>query len=266
MKKILSAALVLGLAGCASALRHKEIRWLGVQRLEYIAQGAGSPTVVFNSNTDMDSWAKVLPQVASFTSVFADNRPGHGRSKPAMGQNTGRRVVARLHRLLAETGQHPPYVLVGHSYSGLFSNLYARTYPQEVAGVVFVDSSHPGQQDWWYRHRPLESMMYNEIAKKTYNFEYFSFDAVAADIAAAGPFPPVPVIVITAGKKWLLDTKAWREQWLRFQGDLAALSPCGKRITAEKSGHQIQLQQPEIVVGAIREIVDQVRNSGHADQ
>ena len=100
--------VIVAVAGCASKLSNKDTRWLGVQRIEYVTQGTGSPTVVFNSNTDMDSWAKVIPEVAEFTSVFADSRPGHGGSKPAMGENTGKRVVERLHRLLAETGQRPP--------------------------------------------------------------------------------------------------------------------------------------------------------------
>ncbi len=257
--------IVLVMAGCGASLQNKDTNWVGVQRIEYVTQGVGSPTVVFNSNTDMDSWVKVLPEVAKLTKVFADNRPGHGRSKPAMGQNTGKRVVERLHRLLEETGQRPPYVLVGHSYSGLFTNLFARTYPDEVVGVVFVDASHPDQEDWWQKHRPIETMVVNEIAKKTYNWEIFDFERVAEDIKAAGPFPNIPVIVITAGKKWILDTKAWHEQWMRFQQDLVSLSPQGKQIIATESGHFIQDQQPAVVINAIQKIVEHARKKVSSD-
>ncbi|MRR09878.1 alpha/beta hydrolase, partial [bacterium] len=239
--------------------------WVGAQRLEYLSQGEGSPTVVFNSNTDMDSWGTVLPEVAKLTRVFADSRPGHGGSKPQMGRNTGKRVVERLHTLLAETGQRPPYVLVAHSYSGLFANLYARTYPDEVAGVVFVDASHPDQEDWWHKHLPVQSFLSNVIAKETFNYELFDFEVVADDIKSAGPFPDVPVAVITAGKRWILDTKSWREQWTVFQQDLAALSPRGTQVVAENSGHAIQLQQPELVVEAIRRIVEGIRTTRAAD-
>ena len=251
--------ILLVIMGCGASLSNKDTHWVGVQRLEYVSQGTGSPTVVFNSNTDMDSWVKVLPEVARFTTVFADNRPGHGSSKPAMGQNTGKRVVERLHRLLEETGQRPPYVLVGHSYSGLFTNLFARTYPDEVAGVVFVDASHPDQEDWWHKHRPIESIIVNEVAKATYNWEFFDFERVAEDINAAGPFPDIPVTVITAGQKWILDTQAWRDQWMRFQQELVLLSPQGRQIIATGSGHFIQDQQPEVVINAIRAIVEQAR-------
>jgi len=253
------------MVGCGTSLPNKDTHWVGVQRLEYVIQGVGSPTVVFNSNTDMDSWVKVLPEVAQFTKVFADNRPGHGSSKPAMGQNTGKRVVERLHRLLEETGQHSPYVLVGHSYSGLFTNLFARTYPDEVVGVVFVDASHPDQEDWWQKNRPVETIIGNEIAKRTYNWEIFDFEKVAEDVKAAGPFPNIPVIVITAGKRWILDTQAWREQWMRFQQDLVLLSPQGKQTIATESGHFIQDQQPALVIDAIQEIVEHARKKVSTD-
>lgn len=267
-KSLLFISLVLmisAITGCGTSLPNKRTNWVGVQRIEYVILGVGNPTVIFNSNTDMDSWVKVLPEVAKFTKVFADNRPGHGSSKPAMGQNTGKRVVERLHRLLEKTGQQPPYILVGHSYSGLFTNLFARTYPDEVAGVVFVDASHPDQEDWWHKHRPIESMIGYEIAKKSYNWEVFDFERVADDIKAAGPFPDIPVIVITAGKKWILDTQAWREQWMKFQQDLTALSPQGKQVIAAESGHFIQDQQPEVVIDAIMEIVEQVRKQNSGD-
>lgn len=257
--------IVALLAGCAHSLKGKRTEWVGAQRLEYLVQGEGTPTVVFNSNTDMDSWGKVLPEVATYTRVFADSRPGHGGSKPQMGRNTGKRVVERLHILLAETGQRPPYVLVAHSYSGLFANLYARTYPNEVAGVVFVDASHPGQEDWWHKHLPVQSFISNIIAVKAFNYELFDFDVVADDIKAAGPFPDIPVAVITAGKRWVLDTKSWREQWMVFQQDLAALSPQGTQIVADKSGHVIQLQQPEVIIAAIRQIVESFRADQAAD-
>jgi pimeloyl-ACP methyl ester carboxylesterase len=252
--------IVWSMAGCGSTgLPNKDTHWVGVQRLEYMTDGVGTPTVVFNSNTDMDSWMKVIPEVAKVTKVFADNRPGRGNSKPAMGQNTGKRVVERLHQLLEETGQNPPYVLVGHSYSGMFTNLFARTYPNEVVGVVFVDASHPDQEEWWHKHRPIETMIRNEIAKAQYEWEVFAFEKVADDIREAGPFPNVPVVVITAGKRWIFDTDAWREQWIRFQEDLSKLSPQGRQVIATESGHFIQGEQPAIVIDAIKEIVNQER-------
>lgn len=256
---------IASLTGCAHSLKGKKTEWVGAQRLEYLVQGEGTPTVVFNSNTDMDSWGQVLPEIAKLTKVFADSRPGHGGSKPQMGRNTGKRVVERLHRLLGETGQRPPYVLVAHSYSGLFANLYARTYPDEVAGVVFVDASHPDQEDWWHKHLPVQSFIANVIAKETFNYELFDFDVVAEDVKAAGPFPDVPVAVITAGKRWILDTKSWRRQWMVFQQELAALSPQGTQVVASESGHAIQIDQPQIVIDAIRDILERIKRGVPVD-
>lgn len=68
-------------------------------------------------------------------------------SRPAdqAAPRTGAVVVAELHELLRNSGVQPPYILVGHSLGGLYMSLYARTYPDEVAGLVLVDSAHPEQ-------------------------------------------------------------------------------------------------------------------------
>jgi hypothetical protein len=52
---------------------------------------------------------------------------------------------------------------------------------------------------------------------------------------------------------------------LRFQQDLVSLSPQGKQIIATESGHFIQEKQPDFVIGAIGEIVEQVRKGFISD-
>ena len=61
-------------------------------------------------------------------------------------------MVEELHRLLGAAGVPGPYVLVGHSFGGLLVRLYAARYPQEVAGLVLVDSAHEQQ----HRRAPAE--------------------------------------------------------------------------------------------------------------
>lgn len=156
------------------------------------------------------------------------------------------------------------------SGGGLYTNLYARTFPQDVAAVVFVDSAHPDQMEWWSKNRPIYSGVITAISVINIytpsGQETFVRDKVIADLRRAGPFPDVPVVVLTAGKGWFLDSTAWRAQWLQYQKELAALSPQGREITATESHHFIQLDQPELVVDSIRQLVEQVRrqtNDGH---
>lgn len=109
--------------------------------------GEGSPTVVLDTLSGGISsyWGWVQPEIAGFTRVCAYDRAGRAWSgaAPAVGLAQG---VENLHMLLVNAGESPPYVLVGHSIGGLYALLFATAYPQEVAGVVFVDSSHPAQQ------------------------------------------------------------------------------------------------------------------------
>lgn len=268
---VATALLALGsLAHSASArkLPDKRTRVVGQQRLEYAVRGAGGPVVVFESGmgVEMDSWAEVFPGVARFATAFAYNRPSYGRSKPRLGPNSGEKVVSELHRLLEETGQRPPYVLVGHSYGGLFVNLFARTYPAEVAGVVFVESGHPDQLDRWRRNRPGHEAPASALVAvgdrpSPALVEWYDAGKVVDDLRRAPPFPEVPVVVVTAGNRWLPDARAWREQWLVHQRGLAALSPRGRRLVASESGHFVQRDQPDVVVRAIREVVESARGS-----
>ena len=50
-----------------------------------------------------------------------------------------------LNTLLATAGETGPFVLVGHSTGGTYAMTYAARYPQQVAGMVLLDSSSPYQ-------------------------------------------------------------------------------------------------------------------------
>jgi pimeloyl-ACP methyl ester carboxylesterase len=91
------------------------------------------------------TWAWVQHGVERFAPVVSYDRAGLGASEPGPMPRDGRRLVEELHTALANGGIHPPFVFVGHSYGGLLARLYADRYPDEVAGVVLCESSHPGQ-------------------------------------------------------------------------------------------------------------------------
>jgi pimeloyl-ACP methyl ester carboxylesterase len=78
-----------------------------------------------------------------------------------------------------------------------------------------------------------------------------------AQVRAAGAFPPIPLVVLSAGGDW--PQPNLRQAWLELQDELARLSPHGSHLIAEQSGHFIQLDQPELVVDAIRTVVERVR-------
>jgi pimeloyl-ACP methyl ester carboxylesterase len=121
---------------------------VGEHRLHIRCIGQGSPTVVLDAGwgyTSVEWSGWVQPEVANYARVCAYDRAGMGWSEPGPAAPDATQTAAELHTLLQEADEEGPYVLVGHSLAGLYSRVYAERYPEEVAGMVLVDSSHPDQ-------------------------------------------------------------------------------------------------------------------------
>jgi pimeloyl-ACP methyl ester carboxylesterase len=117
-------------------------------RLHVFCIGEGSPTVLLESafpGTSAD-WAWVQPGVSETTRVCAYDRAGMGWSESGPLPRDAQRIATELHSLLNRADIPAPYVLVGHSLGGLFTRMYAAQYPDEVAGLILVDATHPDVQ------------------------------------------------------------------------------------------------------------------------
>ena len=118
------------------------------RRLQLDCRGLGSPVVIFESGLDTLgslSWTRVHNEVAKTTRACAYSRAGIMWSDRATGAFDARREAGDLHKALATAGEKPPYVMVGHSLGGPYVLTYTGQYGSDVAGVVFVDASHPDQ-------------------------------------------------------------------------------------------------------------------------
>jgi pimeloyl-ACP methyl ester carboxylesterase len=106
-------------------------------------EGREGPTVVMDSGLGggVLDWQTVQPDVAKFARVCSYDRSGIGWSESGPKPRTSPRIVEELHALLKNAGVGGPYVLVGHSFGGANAQLYAAEYPEEVAGMVLVDSA-----------------------------------------------------------------------------------------------------------------------------
>lgn len=120
---------------------------IGGRQLHLNCTGTGSPTVILNSGTGemSQNWARIIPQVAATTRVCAYDRAGQGWSDDAPHPQDGIDIANDLHALLGAAGEHGPYVLASHSLGGVYAMTYAATYPNDVAGMVLLDSSTPEQ-------------------------------------------------------------------------------------------------------------------------
>jgi pimeloyl-ACP methyl ester carboxylesterase len=109
--------------------------------------GSGSPPVVLESGMGDSflSWAKVQPRLSQLTRVCSYDRAGLGWSETRPGIRDSNAVAEQLHSLLHESGMNEPFLLMGHSVAGLHMRVYQARYPKDIAGIVFVDPSTPGQ-------------------------------------------------------------------------------------------------------------------------
>jgi len=115
--------------------------------LHYHVVGEGTPTVVFESGlmSTVLSWKEVQPEIAKRTSTFSYDRAGMGWSEAGAQPRDAGRMVRELHTLLDRAGARPPYILVGHSFGGLMTRLFAARYPDEVESVVLIDPVPPSE-------------------------------------------------------------------------------------------------------------------------
>src|ERR671921_8443 len=115
---------------------------VGGYRLHINCVGQGSPTVVLDAGSGGFSaqWVRVQREVSDTTRVCAYDRAGMGWSQRGPDPRDAKQISSELHTLLGKAGIEGPYVLVGHSYGGLYMQTYAARYPDEVAGVALVDS------------------------------------------------------------------------------------------------------------------------------
>src|ERR687894_428130 len=120
---------------------------VGGHSLHINCAGRGRPAVVLDAGSGGFSaqWVRVQQQVSVTTRVCAYDRAGMGWSEMGPEPRGAERITGELHALLKGAGIEGPYVLVGHSFGGLYARTYAARYPDEAAGVVLVDSSSPKQ-------------------------------------------------------------------------------------------------------------------------
>ena len=265
---------------------------VGGYRLHINCTGSGSPTVVVESGWgDMSAaWGWVQPDVAKTTRICTYDRAGMGWSEASPQPRTAREYASELHALLIKANIPGPYVLVGHSMGAFTVLVYAHDYPAEVSGVVLVDAQalpasavaapqpapKPGGTSiltWLARvgmarllAGPLGSIQnlppMEKKAYKAFSVTSRSVQALldegrgmsegGAQARAVTTLGALPLIVLSRGK----DQDA---AWAASQAGYLELSSNSQQLYADHSGHRIMIEQPEAAVGAILQMVAQVR-------
>ena len=220
-------------------------------------RGSGQPTAVMEAGGEghSGSWRFVQPGVANFTRVCAYDRAGAGQSDPAPDGRHGEEVAEELHALLQSANVPPPYVLVGHSLGGILVRYFALRFPDDVVGMVLIDTSHGDQ-----RARTRAVLTDEEWQRVSQSLNEMGPPSITGLDLIGPQLGDLPLIVLSAGqgRDRLSRDVAERlaEVALQMHEELAALSTRGVRIIAEESGHGIPQEQPQLVVEAIRDVVN----------
>lgn len=255
--------VVANLLGACSTLPSADRVSTQEAKHTYIMSGQGSPTVVLEAGLGdgKESWSPIYDQLAQVTSVFAYDRAGYGISRSSNKTRDGATIVRELRSTLQALDLQPPYILVGHSIGGTYMELFARTHPDEVAGVVFVDSRHA---DFTRQCQVAEAgsctppVLLSALMPLGPKREMASGDQTMDQVLHAGPFPDVPLVVLTRGKQFLESAKFY-EVWLETQHSLAAQSSHSKITVCERCGHYVHRDNPAMVVDAVTSVIELAR-------
>jgi pimeloyl-ACP methyl ester carboxylesterase len=249
-------------SGCA-LLPQAATERVDERRVEYAMTTHDTIPVIFENGLggSLKVWEKVLPEISKDTTTFVYNRPGYGDSEAVSTPRDGAHVVDELRSLLLSKGLKPPYALVGHSLGGLYMQYFARRYPDEVAALILVDSTHPSQmkgkgtrENWpfWYR------WMFAIAASKVVKQEFDGIESTGEAVLALPSFTGKPVIILSASQQ-LNDKSEQAVEANKNRNDFVRLYPGARQIWVN-SGHLIPREKPDSVISAIREVLASIPN------
>lgn len=270
-----------------------ELVVVGGRQVHLLCRGQGSPAVILESGIPGTSlgWTSVMEDIALFTRVCAYDRAGYGWSEAGPEPRTISNITGELRDLLRTARVDPPYLLAGHSFGGLVVQLYASRFPDQVAGMVLVDSAHP---DLARRSGHLERMggvalrlklmaplgiarliidppagspesrpssvrkMEKELLATTRSFRAMASEmkGLPESLNQAAEGRPrlgrKPLVVLTEGRRRMAFWHAMQEQFTK-------LSDSSEWQVVDGAGHFIHQDQPDIVVDAVRRVVESSR-------
>jgi pimeloyl-ACP methyl ester carboxylesterase len=237
---------------------------------------SGQPVIVLEGGAlqSIDTWNPVFDRIAALAPVIAYDRRGIGRSEFDESQQTLAHVNESLHSLLAAVNAPPPYVLAGHSYGGVLIRSFARQYPAEVAGLVYLDAPDTD----------LTAADLNAVSPDALRLLRSELDGLPpalpagmraeldairhlmndfAELNAVRPPAGVPAaVVVAAGKVEQVSDPVERSirggilrVQIRHEQEWALSSPQGLFVVTRRGGHNVHQDNPELTVSAIQHVL-----------
>ncbi|USK45068.1 alpha/beta fold hydrolase [Cytobacillus oceanisediminis] len=182
-----------------------------------VGENKGKPTVIMDAGYGdfSKAWNSVLKEISMLSSVLIYDRAGLGRSEPSSNPRTSREMVKELKELLSEAKIKPPNILAGHSFGGVNMRMFATEYPNEVSGLVLIDSSPEDNRE---RFLPTMSQDFQQVYNKQFVYEgnYDEFMESLKQLKDTKQKLNVPLIVLSAGKKAHYSMGSQKLFWILF--------------------------------------------------
>jgi pimeloyl-ACP methyl ester carboxylesterase len=263
LRRLLLIVLSLLWLACPAFAQQPQPRKIniGTRNIAVYCDGEGgrTPTVILmaGGGRTAKDWSQIQPRVATFARVCSYDYANSGASdKAPVPSQSVDEVIADLHAWLKASGEKGPFILAGHSVAGIFVRRFVTRYPGEAAGLVLVDSSHEEQ-----------ALRLNELDPEaplddgTARLGFYVKPGQRLEWRTE-----LPLIVLGRGKPTPRQNNrlteeqfaAWDRIWRGNQEDLARRSTQGEFRLAAQSGHFIQLEQPELVIQAIRDVMQKI--------
>ena len=250
------------------------------------------PTIIFESGmgVDLGNWDKIIDEISTFAPVFAYDRAGIGKSDKIFTMPTTSFVNKNLHDILEKLQIKPPYILVGHSLGGVYIRSFAGYYPNEVAGLVFIDPADftETKQDWnqifrqmGVPEKKIDDMLYERLYKPTpvdsLHFGPWSerqtltqWRKTDFEEIKSLPLPNVPILFFVGGKFEVppqnrskdfdqetffhIKNNSNIDRWKKL---IYSSSKGGSLIYLTNAGHYIHRDEPKSIIQNIKLLVEQ---------
>ena len=264
----------------------------------------GKPVIVFENGRgdDFENWLPIIKEVSKGNAVIAYNRPRIGSSDDDGQVPTIDHITENLQQLLLKKGLSPPYILAGHSWGAAYVRCFASFYPDQIAGLIFVDPhdfvKKPGDGRLPYQEIGLTENQIDSLFE-TYDKwadEYMAqgpgfvveemkaqreFSRTGFALCNRNPLPDVPVHFIMAGgypknpeqtaslydgeKMFRINNNIKMKSWLELINPIKY----GKFFYCSNSGHIIQKDDPDIIISSINLVLldyDKIRKEKEASR
>lgn len=244
----------LATTACTSAPPSQDTTLHGTA-IRYTLHGKQAPTIVLQAGLGdgQSTWRDVTSRMTGSQRYLSYDRPGHGGSGDAASPRNPCTIATELHDLLRQANVPPPYVLVGHSVGGLYQYAYARLYPDEVAGLVLIDPTHPAHWTTMQAKAPVAAATLTALRHTVFDgVSRLEFDQQQDCLADLPPLTkPVPARLLFSTSFQLNERGAFEAMVRDLRADWRRLLPGAIATEVPRAGHNVHHDQPEAVLDAI---------------